>query len=178
MNELLREEIEEVEQENKGFKVTDIESANWCFRKLRALEAEEADYELLAQKEIDRISTWLNSKTESIENQKAFFEGLLTDYATDQRKSDPKFKISTPYGKVTFKKAQPKWNYDDAKVVECLKTAGYAEYIRTKEEINKPDLKKAATVINGIAVITETGEPIEGITIEEQPESINIKTEV
>lgn len=178
LNELVREEIEEVEQENQDFIIENLEGCNWVFRKLRALELKKADFTALAQKELDRINTWLKSETESIDNQKAFFEGLLTAYATDQRIADSKFKISTPYGKVIFRKAQPKWNYDDEKVIESLKIAGYAEFVRTKEEINKTDLKKATKVVNGIAVIAETGEPIEGILIEEQPETISIKTEV
>ena len=48
------------------------------------------------------------------------------------------------------------------------------ELIRIKEEINKVELKKKYQIV-GNEVVTEYGEIVEGITIENRPDSINIK---
>lgn len=178
LNELVANELQELQQEHKGFKVTDLESANWCFRKLRAIELQKTEFNLLAQKEIERIENWLNGELNKLEGQESFFNGLLTEYALEQRKENPKFKLSSPYGKVSFRKQQPKWNYEDEKVLQYLKDNDYKNLIRIKEEINKADLKKAAIIYEGNAVDPATGEVIPGILIEEQPEALKIDVEV
>ena len=66
--------------------------------------------------------------------------------------------------------------YDDEKIIEWLRTND-PELIRIKEEPSKEDIKKKYTIV-GNNVVTENGEIVEGITIEERPESITIKVEV
>ena len=91
-----------------------------------------------------------------------------------ERKVDPKFKISTPNGTVSTRKKQPKWTYDEAKLLEFLKQNGKYQYIRIKEEINKAELKKNVKAVNG-KVITEEGEIVEGITVTEQGEELVVR---
>lgn len=179
MNELLEMELEEaidtVEAAEAGgsFTIQDLDSANWAFRKLAAIERKRNEIQELADREIERIKDWQNQEEESLNNSKEFFEGLLTEYYVKQKEIDPNFKISTPYGKVSSRKQQPKWNYEDEKVLNWLKEND-TELIRIKEEINKAELKKKYQVV-GKEVVTEDGEIVEGITIEERPDFINIK---
>ena len=184
MNELLEMELIEAkdtyewgleiaETSGERFVVQDLDSANWAFRKLAAIEKKRAEIKELADKEVERIRNWQQQEEESLNNSKEFFEGLLTEYYVRQKEVDPKFKISTPYGKVSSRKQQPKWNYEDEKVLKWLREND-TELIRIKEEVNKAELKKKYQVA-GNEVVTEDGEIVEGITIEERPDSINIK---
>lgn len=182
MNALEQYELEEIgnlaeEIEKQRFKVDSLESANWCLRKLAALEKQQSEIDALAQKEIERIQNWQQSEKEKIDFSKRFFECLLEEYFRSEREKNPKFKLSTPYGKVSSRKQQPKWTYDDEKLLNSLESAGLKDFIRIKKEVDKAALKKAVTVLGGQAV-TADGEIIKGITIEEQPEKIVIKPEV
>lgn len=166
----------EEEEIQESFKVTDLNSANWCMRKMRANEKKLAEYKELAKAEIERINAWLKKEAEKIDNSNSFFQVKLEEYFLEQRANDPKFKLSTPYGKMSTRKQHPKWYYDEDKLLSYLKESNKAEFIRTKEEIDKAKLKKSVSVKEGRAV-TEDGEIIECITIEEQPDKITIKLE-
>jgi len=104
---------------------------------------------------------------------KNFFEGLLIEYYVNQRELDDKFKLSTPYGKVSSRKQQPQWNYEDDKTIEWLEKNNN-KLIRIKKEVNKAELKKLYTIHKG-NVVTKDGEIIEGITIENRADTISIK---
>ena len=176
MDKLTALEIKEVEgmEEKEGFKIKDVEQVNWAFRKIRAYKNEIEQNNKLADKEIERINSWRKKENEAAENSIEYFEGLITEYFVKMREVDPKYKVSTPYGKVSTRKQQPKWNYDDKKVVEWLKENGKEELIRVKEEPSKADIKKAFKVA-GNNVVTEDVEIVEGIEIEKRGEKINIK---
>ena len=152
------------------FEINDLAGATWCFRKLRAIENKKEDIITLAALEIDRITQWLTNETKSLEADKTYFEGLLNSYYVKERAKDKRFKLSTPYGKVTARKTR-KWTYDED-IVKAYIKAEELPFIRIKEELDKAAIKKAFKD----GVNTETGEYIPGITIEEI-ESITVKIE-
>ncbi len=166
-NILLENDLYEVKEQ---FEVSDLQGATWCFRKLRAIEEKVEEVTSVAALEIDRITEWLKGEVESLESDKAYFEGLLNEYYVKERAKDKKFKLSTPYGKVTARKTK-KWTYDD-EVVKAYVKAEELPFIRIKEELDKVAIKKAFK--DGVNI--QTGEYIPGITIEEV-ESISIKVE-
>ena len=166
-NILLENDLEEVKEQ---FEVTNLQGATWCFRKLRAIEDKISNVTSVAAVEIDRITEWLAGETKSLEEDKAYFEGLLNDYYVKERTKDKRFKLSTPYGKVASRKTK-KWTYDE-EVVKAYVKAEDLPFIRIKEELDKAAIKK--TFKDGVN--TETGEYIPGIRIEEV-ESISIKVE-
>lgn len=161
--------------EDQGeFEIHDLNSANWAFRKITAYKMKINDVEVLANAEIARITAWKDKETETLKNSIDFFESKLTAYAVTQRQADPKFKCSTPYGKITFRKLQPKWGYEEDTVLEALKRMKLNNFIRIKEEINKVELKNNVKVVNGM-VVTSDGEIIDGISVEDQGEKIDVK---
>ena len=165
--------MEEDTQEKERFRIENLEAANWAFRKLAAIERKKKEIQELANKEIERIKAWQEQEERGLDNSKEFFEGLLTEYFAREREKDPKFKISTPYGKVSARKQQPKWNYDDEKLVNWL-LENDKELVRVKYEPDKNGIKKKYKIV-GENVVTEDGEIVEGITVEERQEKINIK---
>lgn len=168
----LQEALETSETQER-FKIETLEAANWALRKLAAINAKEKEINDLKNKEIERIENWAKDEIDKLSDSRQFFEGLLTEYFSREREKDPKFKISTPYGKVSARKQQPKWNYDEDKVVNWL-LQNDKELVRVKYEPDKNEIKKKYKVI-GTNVVTDDGEIVEGITVEERPEKVTIK---
>lgn len=170
LNTLLQEELKGIE-ELEGFKITNIDEANWAFRKIRALKEEVKETNLLADKEIERINSWREKETKvSIDNIE-YFQGILTEYYMKLRNENPKAKLNTPYGKVTSRKSK-KYNWiNEEELLKYLKENN-TKLIRVREEINKIEFKKVYK--NGVN--EETGEVLPGIEIKEE-ESILIKVE-
>ncbi|MFT8313208.1 MAG: host-nuclease inhibitor Gam family protein [Clostridium sp.] len=175
LNALLENEINEInevmEEQITNFKVTDVDSANWCFRKITALNAQIEETKRLADKERLRIDTWEKKENEVAENSIDYFKSLLSAYFMKLREEDPKAKLSTPYGKVSSRKAT-KWNYQDEESLLKYLKENDSSLVRTKEEVIKTDLKKKYKD----GVNKETGELLPGIEITTE-ESITVKAE-
>ena len=161
------------------FRINDLGAANWAFRKIKAMQQKISENKALAEAEQIRISNWLNSQTKKDENTIAFFESLLIDYFHSEREKDRRFKLSTPYGKVSAaKKTNWLWNDDSKIIIKSLKDAGLDDYIRVKEEPKKQDIKGAENVLFIVTdigtLVTTDGEVINGVMIE-KGESISVK---
>ena len=157
-------------EEREGFKIENLEGATWAFRKLRAIESKEVEIKAIAEEEINRVNSWKEKELEQYAKDKEYFSYLLEEYYRAEKAKDKKFKLSTPYGKVTARKTK-KWAYYDEVVKEYVKSEKLP-FIRVKEELDKASLKKEFK--DGINPVT--GEIVPGITIEEV-ESISIKAE-
>jgi len=172
MNELINTELEEIKgQDREGFTVNDINQASWCLRKIRALKTKINETKELAAQERERINNWEKAESKGSEESIGYFENLLCDYFKRVRETDPKAKVSTPYGKISSRKST-KWNYTDEEGLLKYLKENNSDLIRTKEEINKAELKKKYK--DGID--KETGEILPGVQVSTE-ESIQIKTE-
>lgn len=168
-NSLLQNDLTEVRE---GFIIDNLEGATWAFRKLRALQEKEAELCLIAEQEKARIDNWLEKEKKAYESDKEYFEGLLIEYYLSEKQKDKKFKLSTPYGKVSSRKSKT-WTYEDEqKLIEYLENSGEKDLIRVKKELNKSDLKKQYTD----GVNSETGEALPFVRIEEK-ETFTVKAE-
>ena len=158
-------------EEREGFKIENLEGATWAFRKLRAIESKEVEIKAIAEEEINRINAWKEKELEQYARDKEYFSYLLEEYYRAEKTKDKKFKLSTPYGKVTARKSK-KWIYEDEEnLLEYLK-GSEPSCIRVKEEINKTEVKK----LFKDGVNQETGEILPFVRIEEE-ESISVKVE-
>lgn len=180
LNPLQISELEEIEQEEtQRFKVTDINSLNWVFRKLSVLEAKKKEVNDLADAEIERIENFRKQELENLQRSEGFFLGLINEYAQRRRAEDPKFKTEkTPYGSIGFRKQQPKWIYDEEKVVAYLNDNELYDFVRVKEEPKKAEIKKHFKVLDDGRVIDPDGQEVEGITVEFLPDALDVKVEV
>lgn len=153
------------------FKVVDLSSATWTMRKLKEIADKKAEIKAVADTEIERINKWQEEELKYHEDNREYFEGLLSVYYVEQKKTDKKFTLKTPYGKVTSR-CISKWLYEDEeKLMEYLE-AEDTRAIRIKKEIDKTYLKGNFKD----AVNKNTGELLPGVRIEET-ESITIKAE-
>lgn len=158
------------------FRIKDLGTANWAFRKIKALQDKKADTDFLAQQELTRITAWKEKQNMDIERNIAFFESLIIDYFMEERAQDDRFKLSTPYGKVSSRKSD-KWEYNEATLVESLKDAGLLKYIKVVESPEKAEIKRDRaifTVTEDGQLITAEGLIIEGILVT-KGETITVK---
>ena len=171
-------EYEEEVQEDRlnAFEITDDRSASWVFRRLKAVNEKIAGVDRLAGSEIERIKMWKEKEKARFENDKAYFEGLITKYVDVKSREDSKFKLSTPWGSAKVKKQRDGIEYEDEKVIGWLKANDREDLIRVKEEIMKTELKKAYKE-QGEYLITEDGEIVDGVRIVKRPDVIDIKVE-
>lgn len=158
-----------VEQEE--FKINDLQGASWAFRKLREIEKKEAEIKAVAEQEKALIDRWFVAETEGLRSDREYFEGLLKEYYLTNKREDKRFKLSTPYGKVSSRKTK-KWNYEDEDQLKEYLKANDIAAIKVKEDIDKAALKKIFK--NGVN--EETGEVLPFVSIEEV-ESISVKIE-
>lgn len=184
--ELLEFEPEEMEEEKKEpFSVKNLSTATWAFERIVELEQKRKEFESVANKEYEKIEekkqkvdTWLEKQTEEIDDSKRYFESLLEIYFVESKRIDPKFKLSTPYGKVSSRKQQDKWTYEDKSIIQSLKSKGISHLIKIEEEVKKAELKKSVKIMkdmfaldgivrpdikihNSLFVSMETGEVFE-----------------
>ena len=157
--------------EQEEFKINDLQGASWAFRKLREIEKKETEIKAVAEQEKALIDKWLNDETESFRSEREYFEGLLKEYYLANKREDKRFKLSTPYGKVSSRKTK-KWNYEDEDQLKEYLKANDIAAIKVKEDIDKAALKKIFK--NGVN--EETGEVLPFVNIEEV-ESISVKIE-
>lgn len=167
-NVLLQNDLEEVRE---AFAINDLQGATWAFRKLRAIEEKERELTSIAIEEKNRIDEWLSKESKSLDDDKEYFEGLLSAYYIQERAKDKKFRLSTPYGKVTSRKSE-KYIYEDEQAIIDYCNMNEIDVIRVKEELDKTAFKK---ICKG-GVNQETGEVIPGVRVE-TVESISVKAE-
>lgn len=172
MNSLLEKDLPQrhSREQHEGFRVVDAESANWTFRKLKAIAEKQKEVNEIADSEIERIEEWRAKEINQYENTRLFFEGLITSYYIEERAKDKHFKVSSPYGKVGSRKST-KWIYEDEQALVDYCNANEINAVKVKETIDKETLKKLFK--DGVNI--ETGEVLPGVRIE-AVESINIKT--
>lgn len=171
MNMLLQNDLLEMNEVKEEFKVTDLKSATWAFRKLRAIEAKVAGINETATEQMLDIKNWAYNEIKAYEHEKEYFEGLLSAYYIEERVKDKKFKLSTPYGKVTSRKTT-KYIYEDEQAVMDYCNLNEIDAIRVKEELDKTAFKKLCKD----GVNQATGEIVPGVRVE-TVENISIKAE-
>lgn len=168
-NTLLNQDLQEERVE--GFKIENLEGATWAFRKLRAIEAKKAEIKAIADEEKARIDLWEQQQLKQYEADTEFFEGAISAYFIEERAKDKKFKLSTPYGKVSSRKAE-KYIYEDEQVIKDYCNVNEIDVIKIKEELDKTAFKK---LCKG-GVNQETGEIVPGVRVE-NIETISVKAE-
>ena len=176
MNELQQLEIETIERQNETFKITNLDQANWAFKKLDAIQAKENEINQLATQEIERIKEWQNKQTEQLQHNKDYFEHILTEYFKEEREKDAKFKLNTPYGKVTSRKDSKVIQLsNEIMVIEQLEARGLTDYIKVTKKLNQQEIKKDFNATDSGTLIDVNGEVLEGAHLVEKPMTFSVK---
>jgi Bacteriophage Mu Gam like protein len=172
-------ELEEVEQEEqRRFEITGLDSLNWAFRKIAALNTKAEDITALAKAEHERINEWEKREKDSIAKSLERLESLVTEYHMKVLEQDPKAKtLSTPYGKskAASRKAQPE-KLDEKQILSHVVEN---ELPYTEPKLKWSDLKKNLRIVekNGFEVVVdENGQVVPGAAV--KPAGITYSVEV
>lgn len=176
MNALQNDEINELNNERtvEAWKIESLESADWALRKIEALTADNAEKLELKNNEIKRLNDWYLKSTDANNFSIKFMQAKLKEYLDSKRKTDPKYKISTPHGTVSTRKGSKKLCViDNDKAVQALMSAGLEDLIKTTKKVSVADLKKVSADANG-RVISPDGVIIDGVQYEQAPDKLTI----
>lgn len=162
------DKLNTIEQEKETFKINDLESANWCFKKIKILKKELFEKEFFAQNEIEKMKNYIKNEKEIIESSIQYFENLIKMYVEERLEENPKFKLSLPEGTASFGKEQIKIHYDDDQMLEFVKNNKMDNFITKNitEKLNKKEFNNFLKVTEDGQVVTEDGEIIENAYIE------------
>ncbi|HBC4234369.1 TPA: host-nuclease inhibitor Gam family protein [Staphylococcus aureus] len=175
MNELQAQELENIEQDER-FEVTDLDSANWVFKKLDAITTKENEINELADKEIERIKSWQEKEVEKLQGSKDYLQSLVIEYFRIEKEKDSKFKLNTPYGKVTSRKGSKVIQVsNEQEVINQLEKRGFDNYVKVTKKLSQSDIKKDFNVTENGTLIDANGEVLEGASIVEKPTSYTVK---
>ena len=163
INEILEEKIDE------GLEVTDNEIATSIMKRLKYVNMLKEENTVIAEKEIQKIKLWQDEANSELDKKIKYYEEVLLEFFKQQQELNPKYKLDTPYGKVTKRKSK-KWSYDEEAIIEFLEENMYIDLINIEKSIKKNDIKKSFPE----GIDKSTGQVIDGITISEEV-NYNIK---
>lgn len=163
INEVLEENLEE------GLEVTDNEIATSIMKRLKYVNMLKKENTAIAEKEIQKIRAWEDEVNSELDQKVKYYEEVLIEFYKKQQELNPKYKLDTPYGKVTKRKSK-KWSYDEEAIIEFLEENMYIDMINIEKSIKKNEIKKVFPE----GIDTSSGQVIDGITIVEEV-NYNIK---
>lgn len=153
------------------FTIDDDGKANWAVQKIKEARAEVANWREYYSNALEKIEKRQQGRID-------YLTGLLGGYFQTVPHHDTKTQSSyeLPSGKLIEKRPGPKYETDDATLLDWLKTNKMDSFIKTeiKEKPMWGELKKTVTV-NGETVVTEDGEIVPGVTVREQEATFEIK---
>ena len=150
-----------------GFSVTDEGKANWTLAKVAEIEDCLAQDQALWDAEVDRLNAWLDARKRIAKRQTDWFAGALETFARGRFfESDGKTRtIKLPHGHLALRDQPPKWEYiDEPSAILCLELTA-TELVRRTPEIDKPALRKVATVNAEGEVVLPGGVIVDGIRV-------------
>lgn len=134
--------------------------------KIKTLEADKKRRKDFRDMQVAKYDLFLQGKIEAADKEIEYRKQRIAYFLEEKRKEDPNYKLSTMEGSAYFRTTKS-WKYDEEKVLQSLKDTGHEELIKIKETIDKAAIKKKLSM-SGKHAVTQDGEVIEGIEIEEK----------
>ena len=172
-------EIDEVfEFEDKPWSIQDDGAADWAVQKIKDERAERDRLLALCAEKISFYEGQARSIKERCETRTGILLARLEEYfaTIDPKETKTQRKYKLISGDLVQTKAKPQMEYEDAELLEWLKTSGHREFIKTTEKPAWAEFKKGLTVDteNGI-VTTPDGEVVDAVKVSEIPAKFDIK---
>lgn len=189
---LMEEEAKELEiqitgeEEQDGPLIDSIQKANYFVKVIAAIKKDIEDINLLCNGEIEKVTARVNeyrgSVIQPLENQIGYYEKLLQNFTERELEGSRKRSIKLPYGTLSMKKQQPKWDYGDEKeLIKWLQENKCESLLteKTTHSLDKKCLKDIVDVTNDGVLLTIPGEKeplvIPGVSVVEQADKFTIK---
>lgn len=189
MNELeefmLAAEVEELKvklandtEEDGTLLVKNKSDADFYIKQINKLKEQKEEINNFVDQEVERqmrlYQEYRENRLRPLDSQIAFYEEALKTFAMNEYAETNKKTIKLPNGTLSIKKQQPKYVYNDDEVLEFLQENNLNDYIRTKAEVNKKDLKKNA-VINNNNQLVINGKEVPGVVVVPQEDKFEVK---
>jgi Bacteriophage Mu Gam like protein. len=163
--------------DDKG--IHDDAYADWTINKIKTLQAELERKKMFVENKKAILDEWYEKEKKAIDNDIAFYTSRLQQYfdSLDPKlltKSKTQVSYSLPSGKLVKKFEKPEFKRDDEILLTWIEQNA-PNYIKIKKDINWAEFKKKLTVDKGKIILTDTGEVVEGIGIENKPAEFEIK---
>lgn len=165
------------ESVNEQWRIKNIGEADWAMEKIRIARMEIAQTTQYYEEKKRRIDAFVKSQTESFENEIAFFELKLKEYAAEYIKGKKSKTMKLAGGSCSFTKARPTFTKNDDELLMYVKE-NCAEYVNVKESVNWNEFKKTLNYAADGKMVTEDGEIVPGVSYAIGEDSFNVKTEV
>lgn len=185
-NELMGLESQEEQETQQVFIVADLGTAAEAQRRVAYFEGKKREIDNIIEEQIapflqkiEKIKEWGQKAKEEYEQKQATYSMRLEMYLREevQKQLDagkkPKKTLSLPYGKISLKSQQPKFEKNEEELFQYAKETGF---VRVKEETDWAELKKKCVVAEG-KMYDFNGEQVPGVTVIEQPEKFDMKLE-
>lgn len=188
---LMEEEAQELEikitgeEEQDSPLVDSMQKANYFVKLVSKINEDIDSINTLCDKEIekvvDRVNTYRQAQIKPLANQIVYYEKLLKNYTEKELAETNKRSVKLPYGTLSMKKQQPKWDYGDEKeLVKWFKDNGFNNLLNKKETfaVDKKSLKDVVAVTDdGVVISTEDKKQIvlPGVSVTAQEDKFSIK---
>lgn len=151
-------------------------AAEWAIRKIKEAREQRDRHNEAADGMIAEYEAAKEAADRRCQQTEDFFTEKLRRWFEDQDKRETKtaYMVDLPSGRLTAAKAgKVEYTRDPEKLIPFLH-ATMPEMIRMKEDVDWAELKKHLQVVGGLPVL-DTGEIVEGITVEEKPPEFKVK---
>jgi hypothetical protein len=186
VNEFLDFETQEEQEVRQVFAVVDLGTAVEAQRRIAYFEGKKREIDQIIEEQIapflqkiEKIKEWGQQAKVEYEEKQSIYGMRLEMYLREevQKQLDagkkPKKTLSLPYGKISLKAQQPKFEKNEEELFQYAKEAGF---VRVKEETDWAELKKKCVVADG-KLYDMNGERVPGVIVIEQPEKFDMKLE-
>ena len=181
---MLKAEVEELKvklaedvEEDGTLLVKNNSDADFYLRQINKLKEQKEEINKFVDQELERqmrlYQQFREDKIRPLDNQIAFYEEALKTFAMNEYNETNRKTIKLPNGTLSIRKQPPKYIYSDEEVLNFLKENNLNDYIRTKEEVNKKDLKKAAKITNNNQMVIN-GKEVPGIIVVPQDDKFEV----
>lgn len=149
--------------------------ANWAMKQIQDKQKELAEIEQHRTECIDQINEEYDKQAKAVEDELDSWANRLQMYAVDRLEGAKKKSVSLPFGKFGYRKQPPKITKDDTELLTYAEQSA-PQYVKIKRSLDWAGLKKACKV-DGNRMITEDGEILPGVTVEEQPDKFYLEVD-
>jgi len=161
---------------NEEFNITDDKTADWAVRKIAEEEAEYERLKTLACEQIDEITEKVEAAKKRFDSNTNYLRSKLAEYfqGVPHKVTKTTEKYALLSGTLVLKKSSKKPKQDADKLTEWLAANGYTDFIKTEQSPIWGEFKKLLDCSGEVVTIAETGEIVEGVTLEDAPEEFKI----
>ena len=168
-----------IEDEVEGFIIDNDFKADWAVRKINEAKAEFERLKAIADQQHEELDSMIEVEHERMTRKNAYLTSLLRGYyakvTPTETATQGTYKLLS--GKLILKHEKRTITRpdDDAQLVAWLDINGLREFIKIEEKPEWGRLKKRLQIVDNEVVDTETGLTVDCVSIEDVPESFEVK---